>query len=77
MISVKKPEWMTVAVWKGLRTAFQTFLGVVALAFISVAQAYAQGGSFDWDYLWRSGIVMGVAAVAGWWMNRNPAGGAE
>jgi len=67
---VKKPEWMTEATWKAIRTAWQTFMGVLCLAFITVAQVYAQGGIWDWSFLWRQGVVLGVSAVAAWWMNR-------
>ena len=64
-------ESVSDATWRALRTAWQTFLGVALLAFVNVAQAYASGGIFDWNALWRQGIVLGGAAVAAWYMNRD------
>lgn len=55
---------------RAARTAWQTFVGVAALAAFNVLVAYGTGGNLDVDAFWRQGIVLGVAAVVALYMNR-------
>lgn len=67
---MNKPEWMNDATWKALRTSVQTFTGVFAAAALIVLNGYAQTHALDWSLLWYQGVVLGVAAVVAYWMNR-------
>jgi uncharacterized membrane protein YgaE (UPF0421/DUF939 family) len=68
---VKKPDWMSVGVWRALRTAWQTFIGVFVVALYGVVMFYVEEPHvFDFHTLYMNGVVLGVAAVIAWWMNR-------
>lgn len=65
-----KPDWMSEALWRTCRTAFQVFIGVVGMVVIAVLQDYATTRVFDWTMLWYQGIVAGIAAAVAYLMNR-------
>ena len=66
-----KPTWMSEAVYRALRTAFQTFVGVFIIALYSVLIAYVKTPHvFDFDQLYYGGVITGIGAVLALYMNR-------
>lgn len=66
-----KPEWMEESWWRATRTFVQNLVGAVVLALIVVLTTYAQGGTFDWRYLWLQGFIAGIAAGLAKLMNNS------
>lgn len=67
---LNKPAWMSDQTWRTLRTAAEVFAGVFAAALLAVLNGYAQTHALAWDTLWYQGVVLGVAAVVAWLLNR-------
>jgi hypothetical protein len=65
-----KPEWMSVGIYKALRTVLQIIAGFVGAALLVVLAGYQQTHVFDWSTLYFDGLVAGIAAVVAWYMNR-------
>lgn len=65
-----KPAWMSDQVWRVARTSVQVFFGVFAAALLVVLTGYAETHALDWSALYYQGVVLGVAGVIAYWMNR-------
>jgi hypothetical protein len=67
---MNKPDWMSEAMWRAVRTIFQIASGFVLAALLVVLTGYQQTHVFDWSVLYYDGLVAGIAAVVAWAMNR-------
>lgn len=68
---MQRPEWMSEAVWRTLRTLWQAFWGVFVIALYSALIAYMEPPHvFNLAGVYYGGVVGGVAAVLAWFMNR-------
>lgn len=71
LFSSTRPQWITESTWRGWRTFYQTFGTSVAVAGIAVLTTYANGGTFDLNYLWLQGVIAGLAGALAKAMNAN------
>jgi hypothetical protein len=73
LVFAAKPKWMSAAMWRTVRTSVQVFAGVFVVTMYGVVMTYTQEPHiFDVHTLYMNGVVLGVAAVIAYWMNRDP-----
>ena len=65
-----KPIWMSEAVYRVLRTAFQIIVGAIGAALIVVLTGYKQTHLFDLSTLYFDGGVGGLILALTYVMNR-------
>ena len=68
---IEKPNWMSEAAWRATRTAVQVFLGIFGAALVAALIAYAELRTFDFAALYYDGVILGIAGVLAWRMNRD------